>query len=127
MTSLQVCPKCAGAKLTTIDLVASDVLVSCKSCGWRGKYKDLVTAEVKDMEPEKVAEDVSKEYLRLLAKYNGRPMGLSMIQAGIVGAKDPKYLSRLIRAACLGAHKATLDEIEKIQKELSDEARSRAH
>jgi hypothetical protein len=102
-------------------------LVSCSSCGWRGEYKDLVTAEAPDIEPDKVAEEVSMEYLRLLSKYTGRPMGLSMVQAGIVGAKEPRYLSRLIRAACLGAHRATLEEVEKIQKELSDEARSRAH
>jgi hypothetical protein len=67
-----------------------------------------------------IANDVAKTYMRLIAQHAARGLGLAMVQAGIVGPKQPKELTRLIRAASLGAHRATLEEVELMQKELKD-------
>jgi hypothetical protein len=65
-----------------------------------------------------VAQEVAKDYMTKLAAHAAQPAGLAMIEAGIVGLQDKSRLGRLIRAAMKGAHKATLEEVEAIQKEL---------
>jgi len=120
VTEHLVCPKCAVAKIGVGELLGGVVRVACAGCGWVGKYSDLLTIGGPDLSATEIAEEVSIAYLRLLAQYVGRPMGLAMAQAGIVGAQDPQQLGRLIKAACHGAHKATLDEVEKIQREYRD-------
>ena len=67
-----------------------------------------------------IAQEVSKAYIILISKMVAQPLGLAMIQSGIIGKEQPKELLRLIRSACLAAHKATLEEIETMQKEIRD-------
>lgn len=123
-----LCPKCGSGKTELGDLVGDDMKATCTNCGWEGTHKDLISAEdAKEAnlgeltQPDQalgIAEEVSKAYMNLLAQHAGQPIGLAMVSAGIVGLKDGKRLARLIRAACLGAHKATLEEVEDIQKEI---------
>jgi hypothetical protein len=138
MTSIRVCPSCGSGKVDRlIKLVGQDINVACANCGWSGQYGDLIYTAAKvgcvapgvyrldDMaEALGIAQEVSLTYMRLLAKHAGRPVGKAMLQSGVVGAKDTKSMARLIKAACEGAHRATLDEIEKIQEELRDGQRS---
>jgi hypothetical protein len=127
---IEVCPDCGSAKIELEGrILADDQNAVCTSCGWRGKKKDLLTpmrqeADTKAgdvMTPDQalyIAQEVAKDYMVRLAAYAAQPAGLAMVEAGIVGAKDKHRLGRLIKAAMKGAHKATLDEVEAIQKEL---------
>lgn len=122
MSSLRLCPNCGSGKVTEITTSElMDGLMDCTSCGWRGKATELMAAiqpRRPGLDPQlQVAEEISKLYLQLLAKEAGKPIGLAMVAAGVIGVKDADNLGRLIRAACLGAHRATLEEIEVIQKE----------
>jgi len=130
---VRVCPVCASAKIDKVRSVGSDSEVACANCGWSGEYKEALEAGVKDRQilenivsiggdplAMKIAEEVATTYLVFLAQYAGRPIGLALMESGVVGRKDSKSLARLIKAACRGAHKATLDEIEKMQEELQD-------
>lgn len=123
-----LCPKCGSGKTELGDLVGDDMKATCTNCGWEGTHKELLNAAPEKeqapgtiIQPDQalgIAEEVAKAYMNLLAKHAGQSIGLAMVQAGVVGLKDSKRLARLIRAACLGAHKATLDEVEEIQKEV---------
>lgn len=115
-----ICPQCGSAKVEASVVVGGEARATCSNCGWLGKRKDLLNSGDVPSALE-IAESVALEYLRLLAKLVGQPMGLAMVQAGIVGAKDSAVLGRLIKAGCKGAHKATLEEVEKIQEELRNE------
>lgn len=130
---VRVCPVCASAKIDKVRSVGSDSEVACANCGWSGEYKEALEAGVKDRQilenivsiggdplAMKIAEEVATTYFVFLAQYAGRPIGLALMESGVVGREDSKSLARLIKAACRGAHKATLDEIEKMQEELQD-------
>lgn len=136
---LNVCPECGSGKIKYAgELISADMAVSCLSCGWRGTHGALMAVaadEAKVMEKSQeifgtpdlalgIAQEVSRAYLVLLSKMAAQPIGLAMIEAGVIGKEQPKELTRLIRSACLAAHKATLEEIETIQKELQDARRS---
>lgn len=136
MINFNICPVCASAKVDQVKLVGLDVEVACSNCGWQGRGKDLIEAGVREQQVMRkalstgdrtlftdIAAEVSAVYLTLLAKYAGRPIGLALMEAGLVGGKDKKSMARLLRAACSGAHKATLDEIEKMQEEVQDARR----
>jgi hypothetical protein len=100
-------------------------LARCLSCGWYGERRELLLAglgKVVDSALE-IAHEVSKTYLQLIGQSVVLPLGKAMLQAGIVGVQQKQELARLLRAACLAAHKATLEEVEKIQKELQDAQR----
>ena len=136
MLDFRVCPNCGSGKVDRVKLVGQDVDVSCTNCGWSGKHGELIYTASKvgcvapgvylldDMaEALGIAQEVSLMYMQLLAKHAGRPIGKAMLQSGVVGANDTKSMARLIKAACVGAHKATLDEIEKMQEEIQDAKR----
>lgn len=122
-----VCPQCASAKVDGGYVEIHNVLahVDCLNCGWSGTREELLTINESEV-PASIqqaldtAADVSSTYLRKLAESAAQPIGLAMVGAGVVGAKDTQSLTRLIKAACQGAHRATLDEIELIQKEYQD-------
>lgn len=58
--------------------------------------------------------------MKLLYQGASQPIGQCILQAGLVGRQDHKTLARLLRAACRGAHRATLEEAEAIAKEHKD-------
>lgn len=64
-----------------------------------------------------IARHMAGQYMKLLYQGVAHPIGTCILQAGLVSARDSKALTRLIRAACLGAHRATLEEAEAIAKE----------
>lgn len=136
---LQVCPECGSGKIKySREVIGADVAVACLACGWEGVQGDLMTVaadKAKVMEASQeifgtpdlalgIAQEVSKIYLVLISKLVAQPLGLAMIQAGVIGKEQPAELARLIRAACLAAHKATLEEIEVLQKEIRDARQS---
>lgn len=121
---IEVCPDCSSAKIETKgSLLAKDVKVICLSCGWEGVSPELLlpvqssTGLTAD-QALSIAQEVSTGYLTALAKRASQPIGLAMVESGIVGLHDKARLTRLIRAATLGAQVATLKEVEAIQKEL---------
>jgi len=135
MREAKLCPKCGSGKLDIqtpgVITAETQTLVECQSCGWKGKANELMAYPL-----DKVAEglgsgltdpataialEVSTNYMRLLAQHASQNIGLAMIEAGIISSKDGKSLARLLRAACLGAHAATLNELEKIQQEHQDD------
>jgi hypothetical protein len=64
-----------------------------------------------------IAKHMSEQYMKLLYQGASPAIGQCILQAGLVGKQDSKSLARLLRAACRGAHKATLDEAEAIAQE----------
>jgi hypothetical protein len=135
--ALQLCPECGSGKIEMGSLVGEDLEATCQNCGWKGPHRDLIAAPAREEDLGRqsniiygttdftlgIAEEVSKAYMNLIAQHVARGLGLAMIESGLVGRQQPKELTRLIRAASLGAHAATLKEIEEIQKELQDERR----
>ena len=124
----ELCPECGSNKIesgqdrTMEHSVIEGALgpaVRCDSCGWAGRHSDLLkTVGGIDWSAEVVAQKLSEQYMLHLHKEVSKPIGVAMVRAGVVGGKeDPKVLGQIIRAATMGAHKATLEEIEKIQKE----------
>jgi hypothetical protein len=64
-----------------------------------------------------IAKHMSEQYMKLIYANASKIIGQCILQAGLVGKKDARNLARMIRAACKGAHKATLDEADAIAKE----------
>jgi hypothetical protein len=101
-------------------------------CNWEGEAKDLVAVSAQavlrdqtDLSGDdalRIVEKIAHDYLVRLGKDASKPMGLAMVQSGLLPLNDSKLLARVIRAACLGAYRATLDEMEKIQKEYHADA-----
>ena len=132
MSDFHLCPECGSGKIELGDLVGDDMTATCTNCSWTGPHRELLSASPEEVAPSgiiepdmalAIAEDVAKAYMILLAKHAGQPIGLAMVQAGVIGAKDPQVMGRLIRAACQGAYKATLDEVDQMQKEMQSAER----
>ena len=133
--TVSVCPQCASAKVASYDLSEDPGRhdprgIVCLSCGWLGLPEKLLVAEESGevigsvQQALDIAAEVASEYMKCLAKYAARPIGSAMVEAGMVGNRDTKSLTRLIKAACQGAHRATLNEVEQIQKEYQDARRN---
>lgn len=120
----KVCPECGSAKVSLPRSVldSSNRRAECLSCDWQGTEGDLISAVLPDeSSPDQafsVAQEVAINYMRLLAQHAGNPVGRAMVESGLVGVKDTKNLTRLIRVACSAAYAATLEEINLIQKEM---------
>ena len=99
------------------------------ACGWSGHADELLVCNVPPatgLTPTEmaVAQAVSDMYLQRLATNAAQAIGLSMIEAGVIGRFEQKELGRLIRAAVLGAHRATLAEVDEMQKEIANGGRT---
>lgn len=127
--STKLCPKCGSGKV----VAQTEPMISggdpaeahCDGCSWSGKASELMVAlqtkPAAGIDPAlHVVEEVAKTYLQLLAKDASKQIGLAMVSSGLVGLHDKTSLGRLVRAACLAAYYATLEEIEKMQKEIKD-------
>lgn len=133
----ELCPECGSGKIEMGALIGEDMEATCLSCGWKGPHRELMASIIRQSDVSSevgavlgspdlalgIAQEVAKAYMVLIAKYAAQGLGLAMIEAGVIGKEQPKELTRLIRAASMGAHKATLEEIEAIQKELQHERR----
>ena len=64
-----------------------------------------------------IARQMSENYMALIYSEASQIIGRCILQAGLVGRRDTKNLSRLLRTACLGAHRATLEEADKVASE----------
>lgn len=115
--TVTVCPSCGSGKV----LVESSE-AKCLACEWVGKSSEVLYTKVNakglGAASLQITEAVAHAYLLELSKRAASHVGLSMVAAGLVSAKDTTNLTRLIRAATIGAHRATLEDIETIQKEL---------
>ena len=118
MSDFQICPVCGSGKVLAGKGIGYDVI--CQSCGWKGKEEEAVARPMELGQAEDIASTVASEYLRALAIYAGAHIGRAMVSVGLITTSDKRNLARLIRAATLGAHKATLAEIEVMQKEIKD-------
>lgn len=130
---VKLCPKCGSGKIANLRFSDLDTVrkVRCMACPWEGETDELLTsasdvmikaetiAEADDQQLA-IARKVSEDYLNLLAKYVGKPIGLAMIEAGVIGLQDTKVLTRLIKAAAHGAHTETFKELEKVQEEIAN-------
>ena len=116
-----LCPVCGSGKTQyQTALFDAEVTAHCTSCDWKGTKKDLVITEVKEESADPqldAALAISQLYFQQLAKTASKAIGLAIVESSLIGKKDTKSMSRLLRAACLGAHRATLEELAKIQTE----------
>ena len=119
MSTFRLCPACGSSKVTSEGMLDSSP-VKCKSCTWTGTYNDLILHEIDPERLYTIATAVAQDYLRALARIAAIPIGQAMTASGLMDGSEPKMLARLIRAAVGGAHKATLEEIIKIQGELQN-------
>lgn len=119
MSTFRLCPACGSSKVTPEGMLDSSP-VKCRSCAWTGTCNDLVLHEIDPERLYTIATAVAQDYLRALAKIAAIPIGQAMTASGLMDGSEPKMLARLIRAAVGGAHKATLEEIVKIQGELQN-------
>lgn len=130
-----LCPKCGSGKVQTSGHLLEGAVhdAECSECGWRGKDNELVTYDLDKVRQgldsglsdagTAIAMAVSADYMNKLAQFAAQPIGLAMVESGLISKNDTKVLARLLRAACLGAHKATLDELEQIQREHQNDRR----
>jgi len=129
MDTVYLCPKCGSGKLELLHDVAT-----CQACGEQTSMKELLVAKPEAPESSIVevlgttdmalgiAQEIAKNYLLHLHKGAAKEIGKAMVNSGLVGGKEnPKELGRIIRAATMAAHKATLEEMEAIQKEKQDD------
>jgi hypothetical protein len=115
-----LCPRCGSGKIAREnELILSDEKATCTGCGWAGKTTELVIASL-ELSSSEVVLAVAQTYLAKIVELAAKPIGTAMVSSGLVAPKDASVLGRLIRAACLSAHRATLEEIEKIQREKAD-------
>ena len=120
MSIFRLCPACGSSKVTMEGMELDSSPAKCRSCAWTGTCNDLI---LHDIDPERlyaIVTAVAQDYLRALAKFAAIPIGQAMTESGLMDGSEPKMLARLIRAAVGGAHKATLEEIVKIQGELQN-------
>lgn len=117
-----ICPQCGSGKVEP-----TGDGVSCKDCGWLGKEGALINAPIpiqgvqldfsnQDVALE-VARQISRHLMELIYQLAAKAMGEAILQSGLVGRTDTKNLARLLRAGCLGAHKAVLEEADDISEE----------
>ena len=115
-----------------MEMVDSDeARAECMDCGWVGMRKDTIAVEMPsnplsfEIDQDRaleIARQIAIDFMRLLYKHASTPIGLCLIESGMVGRKDTAGLTRILRAACLGAHKAALNEAEAIASEHRAEA-----
>lgn len=120
MSTFRLCPACGSSKVTMEGLELDSSPAKCKSCAWTGTCNDLVLHEIDPERLYAIAFAVAQDYLRALAKIAAIPIGQAMTASGLIDGTEPEMLARLIRAAIGGAHKATLEEVAKIQGELQN-------
>jgi hypothetical protein len=121
----RLCPECGSGKISVATLLVESVAqeARCQNCGWHGKESELVAVNL-NLPSEALVLQVAQSFLLQLSKLAAQPLGLAMVESGLVGVKDSKSIARLVRAACLGAHRATLEEIELMQKEPNNDPRN---
>ena len=110
MTS--VCPSCGSGKLKYRDQYAA-----CTSCEWAGSRDDVLAIALEADTPDAalaVALQVSQALLYILREKASHGVGQSIVAAGVCDVKDVQALTSLIKAGTLGAHKAILEEAERL-------------
>jgi hypothetical protein len=132
-TMTSICPACGSGKVVAVlgAAVGKTGLdahkMACQDCPWEGTNKELLQVPLPerpnalDISPDQaleLAREMSTNYMKLLYQIASTSVGACIMQAGFVGKNDTKSLTRMIRAACKGAHHATLEEADKISKEL---------
>lgn len=121
-----MCPVCGSGKVAKTPEGRDNGLIECQDCDWRGGEAQLVSVplpadelslDISDDRALAIARHMSEQYMRLIYSDASQVIGSCILRAGLVGKRDTKGLTRLLRAACTGAHKATLEEAEKISSE----------
>lgn len=81
-----------------------------------------LTFEVDQDAALETARQISIRFMKLLYMRVSTPLGRCLLDAGMCGRLDTEGLTRMIRASCIGAHRAALEEAEKIAAEHRDKA-----
>lgn len=126
-----VCPKCGSGKVAIEMVDSDDAGAECMSCGWKGVRSGTMIVplpanplsfSVDEDRALEIARQIAIDFMRMLYQHASQPIGLCLIESGMVGQRDTVNLTRILRATCLGAHKAALDEAEVIAAEHKAEA-----
>lgn len=119
---VELCPECGSGKVSRISPLGDDC--KCDGCGWAGKEGRLMRANV-DEDALSAALQVAQMYLVTLTEEASMPIGKAIVRSGLLSVADDKaVLGRVLKAAVMGAHRATLDEIGAMQKELTSGIKS---
>ena len=115
---VELCPQCGSGKVARTSPLADTV--KCDACSWAGKESALMSANVAASSTD-IAFSIAQKFLILLVGEISMPVGRAMIGAGLIQAETDKVVvGRLIRAAVTAAHRAALEEIDKIQQEITN-------
>lgn len=61
-----------------------------------------------------IAQAISEDLFRNLYKNAATPIGKAIMDSGVADVNDTQAMAAMIRAGCIGAHKAILEEAEKL-------------
>ena len=126
-----LCPSCGSGKIETVSGILGLGKCRCSKCGWEGNKKDLIAISLETVMRRKgeindsdvaltAAKEIASDYFVRLAQQAAFPIGKCIVDAGLVASSQKLVLTRLLKAACVGAFRATLEELEKVQKEFHD-------
>ena len=129
-----LCPVCGSGKIAGERVGDSSLEASnsdkkqCMDCGWRGDVNRLIqvpfqknpnSLELNQDEALEVAKQISNSLMQLIGANVGKPLGMCILESGLCGRRDGKNLARLLRVGCRAAHRAILEEADKISGEHS--------
>jgi hypothetical protein len=115
---VELCPQCGSGKISRTTPLGD--IIKCDGCGWAGKESSVMVTRV-DATSLEVALAVAQRFLVALTAEASLPVGRAMFHAGLIQRDtDSTFVGRLVKAAIVAAHRATLEEVDKIQKEITD-------
>jgi len=108
-----VCPNCGSGK---VEPNQDDPAIPyrCAECATTFVRPLVVDVDLGIDSAQQVAEAVATQLFRELYTTSAQPLALAAVNSGLVALKDTKAVALLARAGCIGAHKAMLEEAERI-------------
>lgn len=108
-----VCPSCGSGKIEP-NYREEEKPYRCTACGEAFVRPMAINIDLGLDTAQEVAEAIAAQLFRALYEKAAQPMGMAIYRSGVVAENDSKALGALTRAACIGAHKAILEEAERL-------------
>lgn len=118
MSDILLCPVCGSGKVGPTKGIGYDVV--CQFCGWVGKEQEAVAKPLQIGQAETIASAVSISLMRQLVTDSALTIGAAILKSELIVKSDRTSLARLIRTAVNAAHRAILDEVDKMQQEIKN-------
>ncbi len=108
-----VCPECGSGKIQPSE---GEHKVSCTACKATFDKPSAVDIEVDGSvdTAQAIYEEVAQGLFQLIYQNAAKPLGAAIMGSGVVDVGDTEAFTHLIKAACMGAHKAILKKAEEL-------------